>query len=140
MVQLAENGIDALMADDGLRSSAEGALREAFPAGMPLGALRRGMERPNPALANAWRACIDFSTKDRLTQLRCPVLVAHGTADALIPFRAGELVARAIPGAAWIVEEGAGHSLPQERAPSFAAALVSFLRTVDQRSASASAP
>jgi pimeloyl-ACP methyl ester carboxylesterase len=128
MVQLAEHGIDALMANDRLRRSAEEALREAFPDGMPLAALRRGMERPNAVLANAWRACIDFSTKDHLPRLRCPVLVAHGTADLLIPFRAGELVARAIPGASWVVEEGAGHSLPQERAASFAVALLSFLK------------
>jgi pimeloyl-ACP methyl ester carboxylesterase len=85
------------------------------------------METPSLAHANAWRACIDFSTKDRLGEIRCPALVAHGTADMLIPFGAGEAVARAIPQAKWLVEEGAGHSLPQERAESFTRALVEFL-------------
>jgi pimeloyl-ACP methyl ester carboxylesterase len=128
MVSLAENGFDVVLDDPRLREEAEGILREAFPEGTPLSMLRRGMETPSLARANAWRACIDFSVKDRLGELRCPALVVHGTADMLIPFRAGELVARAISGAKWIVEEGAGHSLPQERAESFTHALVDFLR------------
>jgi pimeloyl-ACP methyl ester carboxylesterase len=140
MVKLAEHGVDAVLADDRLRGDAEASLREAFPGGAPLSMLRRGMEQANAALANAWRACIDFSTKDRLAQIQCPALVTHGTADPLIPFRAGELIARAIPGATWVVEDGAGHSLPQERAASFTEALLSFLRKTDHLSARASAP
>jgi pimeloyl-ACP methyl ester carboxylesterase len=128
MVTLAENGFDAVLEDPHLREQAEGILREAFPEGTPLSMLRRGMETPSLARANAWRACIDFSAKDRLAEVRCPTLVVHGTADMLIPFRAGELVARAISGAKWLVEEGVGHSLPQERAESFTRALVDFLR------------
>jgi 3-oxoadipate enol-lactonase len=128
MVTLAENGYDAVLENPALREQAEGTLREAFPQGAPLAMLRRGMEQPNPARANAWRACIAFSTKDRLGEIRCPALVAHGTADMLIPFRAGELVAQAIRGARWVVEEGAGHSLPKERAGSFGQALAELLR------------
>ena len=127
MVTLAENGFDGVAGDAHLRQEAEAVLAQAFPAGMPLEMLRRGMERPNLARANAWRACIGFSTKDRLAELRCRTLVAHGTGDMLIPFRAGELVAQAIPGATWVVEEGAGHSLPQERAESFNRALLALL-------------
>jgi len=48
--------------------------------------------------------------------------------DLLIPLRAGELVAQAIPGAKWVAMEGAGHSLPHERAEAFTLALVDFLR------------
>lgn len=123
MVALAEHGYDAILESPVLREQAGATLREAFPGGAPLAMLKRGMEQPNPARANAWRACIDFSTKDRLAELRCPVLVTHGTADLLIPFQAGELVARAIPGATWVVEEGAGHSLPKERATSLGRAV-----------------
>jgi pimeloyl-ACP methyl ester carboxylesterase len=132
MVTLAEHGFDNVLNDSRLRQDAEAILGEAFPAGTPLSMLRRGMEQPNLARANAWRACIDFSTKDRLGELRCPALVAHGTADMLIPFRAGELVARAIPGAAWLVEQGAGHSLPQERAESFTRALSELLQKASE--------
>jgi pimeloyl-ACP methyl ester carboxylesterase len=131
MVSLAEHGYDALEQQPALREQAEATLREAFPAGAPLAMLRRGMENPNPARANAWRACFGFSTKDRLGEIRCPALVTHGTADMLIPFRAGELVAQAIPGATWVVEDGAGHSLPKERAASFAEGLRRLLRAAE---------
>jgi 3-oxoadipate enol-lactonase len=129
MVSLAEHGYDALEAQPALRAEAEATLREAFPGGAPLAVLRRGMEQPNPARADAWRACIGFSTKDRLAEVRCPALVTHGTADMLIPFRAGELVAQALPGSTWVVEEGAGHSLPRERAASLGAGLSALLRS-----------
>ncbi|HLK38186.1 MAG TPA: alpha/beta hydrolase, partial [Polyangiaceae bacterium] len=127
-VSLAEKGFDAVAGDERLRRQAEATLAEAFPGGVPLVMLRRGVEEPNLARANAWRACIDFSTKDRLGELRCPVLVTHGTADALIPFKAGELVARAIGGARWVPHEGAGHGLPHERPEAFHRALADLLK------------
>jgi 3-oxoadipate enol-lactonase len=127
MVTLAEHGFDAVLADPALSAQAEAVLREAFPSTVPLAMLRRGMERPNLARANAWRACIDFSVKDLLPRIACPTVVAHGTADMLIPFRAGELVAHAIPGARWIVEEGAGHSLPDERFASLSRAILDII-------------
>jgi pimeloyl-ACP methyl ester carboxylesterase len=127
MVLLAEHGYDAAVSDPAKREEADTILREAFPGGAPLAMLRRGMEQPNPSRANAWRACIEFSTKDRLGTLGCPALVTHGTADMLIPFRAGELIAQSIPGARWVVEEGAGHSLPKERPASFGEALRALL-------------
>lgn len=127
MVMFAERGFDAVMADDALRRDAEAVLAEAFGAAVPLSMLRRGLEEPSAARANAWRACIDFSAKDELANVRCPVLVFHGTADTLIPFKAGELVAQGIPGARFVREEGAGHSLPKERAESFNRELIGFL-------------
>jgi pimeloyl-ACP methyl ester carboxylesterase len=127
MVTLAEHGFDAVLRDGRVRAEAEAIVLEAFPAGTPLSMLGRGMEQPSASLANAWRACIDFSAKDRLGEVRCPALVVHGTNDMLIPLRAGELVAQAIPGATWIAMNGAGHSLPQERAEAFTRALVDFL-------------
>lgn len=127
MVMLAEKGFDAATATEALRAEAEATLREAFPGGAPLAMLRRGVEQPNPVRANAWRACVDFSTRDRLATIRCPALVTHGTADMLIPFRAGELVAQGIPGARWLIEPGAGHSLPKERPTSFGRALCELL-------------
>ena len=136
MVSLAEHGYDALLSDPALREDAEATLREVFPAGAPLAMLKRGMENPNPARANAWRACLGFSTKDRLSAIRCPALVTHGTADLLIPFRAGELVAQGIAGATWVVEEGAGHSLPKERAATFAKALLTLLGAAERPTAS----
>jgi pimeloyl-ACP methyl ester carboxylesterase len=134
MVSFAERGFDGVLADALLRAEVEHALAEAFPrAPLPLEFLRSGMERPNPALANAWRACIDFSVKERLSELTCPVLVTHGTADRLIPFRAGQLIHEAIPHSEWVEQPQAGHSLHGERARPFTAALLAFLRRHSSR-------
>jgi pimeloyl-ACP methyl ester carboxylesterase len=127
MVLFAERGFDAVMSDEVVRKEAESVLAEAFGAAVPLSMLRRGLEEPSAARANAWRACIDFSAKDELSRIACPALVLHGTADTLIPFKAGELVAEAIRGARFVREEGAGHSLPKERAESFNRELIDFL-------------
>jgi len=127
MVLFAERGFDEVMTDADVKEEAESILEEAFGAAAPLTMLRRGLEEPSAARANAWRACIGFSAKDELGRIRCPALVVHGTADTLIPFKAGELVARAIPGARFVREEGAGHSLPKERADSFNRELMRFL-------------
>ena len=126
MVLFSEHGFDHVLSDiPEIRS----VLAEAFP-GMdepPLEMLRIGVEKPNPARANAWRACVGFSLKDRLSEIGCPVLVMHGSADPLIPFVAGKLVHEAIPGSRFIEESGAGHSLPTERAESFNRAVLEFL-------------
>ena len=116
-----------MMAEPAARQEAESVLVEAFGASVPMSMLRRGLEEPSLARANAWRACIGFSAKDELSRVSCPALVLHGTADTLIPFKAGELVAEAIPGARFVSEEGAGHSLPKERADSFNRELIDFL-------------
>ena len=46
-----------------------------------------------------------------IRQVRCPVLVFHGTADRLAPLEMGERVAAAVPGSVELVLiEGAGHN------------------------------
>jgi pimeloyl-ACP methyl ester carboxylesterase/UDP:flavonoid glycosyltransferase YjiC (YdhE family) len=52
------------------------------------------------------------NVQDQLDQLRTPTLVMHGTEDPVVPFRHGERVAAAIPGARLIRFEGGGHALP----------------------------
>lgn len=47
-----------------------------------------------------------------LRRLQVPALVMHGTADPLVPLRAGRATAQAIPGARLREIEGWGHSLP----------------------------
>lgn len=132
MTTLSERGFAAVVNDPALKSEIERVLTEAFPKiAMPLEFLRNSVEEPSLARANAWRACIDFSTKDRLAELSCPVLVLHGTADRLIPFRAGQAIHEAIPHSEWVPESGAGHSLSKERAESFTRALLDFLRRAE---------
>jgi len=48
----------------------------------------------------------------RLRALRCPTLVLHGADDPLVPPRAGEATAKAIPGARLQIVGGMGHDLP----------------------------
>jgi 3-oxoadipate enol-lactonase len=128
MTLFAEHGFERVLNDSELRPEIGRVLADAFPGvEPPLEMLRVGVEQPNPARANAWRACVGFSEKDRLAELRCPVLVMHGSADPLIPFRAGQLVHEAIAHSEWIEEPGAGHSLPTERAESFNRAVIDFL-------------
>ncbi len=128
MVLFSERGFDAALDDPALRPAIDAAVSEAFSGATPYDMLRPGLEQPDAARANAWRACVEFSAKDGLRALRCPVLVTHGSADPLIPFRAGQLIHEAIPHSRWIPEEGAGHSLPTSRAASFNANLIAFLR------------
>ena len=67
-----------------------------------------------------------MSSGDRtaeLREIRCPTVVIHGTDDKLIPCRAGEAVAEAIPGARFEAIEGMGHDLPVELWPRITAAI-----------------
>lgn len=58
-----------------------------------------------------------------LREIRCPTLVVHGKADKLIPYGAGEAVARAIPGARLELIDGMGHDLPAAVWPRITAAI-----------------
>ncbi|HEX2231785.1 MAG TPA: alpha/beta hydrolase [Thermoleophilaceae bacterium] len=60
-------------------------------------------------------AALRHSSWSRLPRLGIPVQVHHGTEDPLIPFSAGRELARRIPGAEFVVHEGAGHALILER-------------------------
>lgn len=55
----------------------------------------------------------DDTKPKSLKELACPVVVLWGKADNVIPVRAGEAMARAIPGSELIIWDGAGH-LPHE--------------------------
>jgi pimeloyl-ACP methyl ester carboxylesterase len=50
--------------------------------------------------------------RGRLDEIAVPVLVIHGTADPLFPYRHGEALARLIPGAELLPLEGVGHQVP----------------------------
>jgi pimeloyl-ACP methyl ester carboxylesterase len=51
--------------------------------------------------------------RERLHEIRVPVLVIHGTADPLFPLPHGEALAAAIPGARLLVIDGLGHEVPR---------------------------
>jgi pimeloyl-ACP methyl ester carboxylesterase len=50
--------------------------------------------------------------RGRLAEIAVPALVIHGTADPLFPYRHGEALARAIPGAGLLPLAGVGHQAP----------------------------
>ena len=52
---------------------------------------------PRPVVVQQMRACAEHDTSGRLGGLSMPSLVIHGTADRLIKFPNGELIARLIP-------------------------------------------
>lgn len=56
----------------------------------------------------------------KLSRLRLPVTVIHGTRDPLVRPSGGRATARAIPGARLRIVEGMGHDLPRELWPTFA--------------------
>ncbi len=71
------------------------------------------LEHGEPAAA-ALRAYLGVlrstDLRDRLTALRCPVLLLMGERDTLVPVAAGRQVAQMIPGARLQVIAGAGHA------------------------------
>ena len=56
--------------------------------------------------------------RPRLAEIRCPVLVVHGSEDIPVPLAAATEAAGAIPGAELVVVEGGGHR-PDVRDPVF---------------------
>jgi pimeloyl-ACP methyl ester carboxylesterase len=72
------------------------------------------MPAPRPVVMQQMRACAHHDTSNRLNRLSMPTLVIHGTADRLIAFSNGELIARLIP-ARLEALEGAGHMFWWER-------------------------
>ncbi|MGW6276260.1 alpha/beta fold hydrolase [Kribbella sp. NPDC055071] len=53
-----------------------------------------------------------------------PVLVVHGSADPVLPLPHGEAVRDAVPGARFVVLDGAGHGIPADLWDSFADVLL----------------
>ena len=70
-----------------------------------------------------------FPNLDRIGRVRCPVLVAHGTDDDVIPFSHGRALAEAAgPGCVFLPVEGADHLDLQRRFLSDTALCDAFLR------------
>jgi pimeloyl-ACP methyl ester carboxylesterase len=62
-------------------------------------------------LLHSYAAFMGRDVSDRLSDLKMPVHILHGTADRVVPFRAGELLKQLIPASALHPMEGAGHGL-----------------------------
>lgn len=95
--------------------------RELFATFTPYELRRAGVENDLVQLAAIDRLPLE--------DIRCPTLIAHGTADGDVPFASAETAARQIPNAEFHRMEGAWHVLDlSEGADDLAAAQVAFLK------------
>ena len=67
-----------------------------------------------------------FNVKERLGEIRAPVLVITGSEDRMMPPENARLLARGISGAQQYVVEGAGHSFFFERPEEVNRVLIDF--------------
>ena len=65
---------------------------------------------------------------DRLSRVKVPTLVIHGTEDVLVPVENGRSVAAAMPGARLLEFEGMGHNLPERVWPEVLEAIEELAR------------
>lgn len=79
----------------------------------------------------------EADVSDRLGAISAPALIVHRRGDQAIPYRGGQEVAAAIPGAALMPLEGATHGLGDE--PDTAAAIARILAFLDEDQAPAAA-
>jgi pimeloyl-ACP methyl ester carboxylesterase len=66
--------------------------------------------------------------------IKAPVLIVWGEADRILGAASGRRLAGRVPGAEFLVVEGAGHWLPEEQPQRFNEILLSFLTSDDRRS------
>jgi pimeloyl-ACP methyl ester carboxylesterase len=114
------------------REAAWRGVLEAQPAG------RRIELEPEGA---GWRASAltRLDLEGRLTGLRVPLLVVHGSADAVVPVAHATELVRRVGGAARLLELDGGHLLPVERAADLAAAVEAHVRAAEESARDAAA-
>jgi len=74
---------------------------------------------PRTGLLNQARAVVAWHGADRLGHVNIPTVVAHGTADQLIPVGNGVRLSTLIPSARYVELPGVGHLIPYEAAETF---------------------
>ncbi len=74
------------------------------------------------------RAAGEHSTRERLAEVKCPVLVVAGEKDQFTPARLAEEMAQLLPSADLLVVPGATHVAPLEQRDVVHLAVVKFLR------------
>ena len=121
-----------LDAGHGMAALAEGlaadmAGPDADPAGM---ALARDClaHTPDSTYRDSILAMPGFDCRDALARIAVPALVLAGTLDTAAPARGMERMAARIPGAQYVLLEGAGHLAHLEQPGAFNAALGQFLQ------------
>jgi 3-oxoadipate enol-lactonase len=89
--------------------------------------------QPSHAARRQWEAMQGFDVHDRLSDIRVPTLVLHGTDDLTVdPENARKLASR-IPGARLALLEGAGHVYHWERPEETGRVVLEFIQEVRPR-------
>jgi len=84
-------------------------------------------ECPPEVVKGDFKACDAFDVRERLHEIKIPVLVLTASEDQLTPAKFGEYLADQINGAAITNIEGAGHLAPIEQPEDFTRAISGFL-------------
>ncbi|MCX7893575.1 MAG: alpha/beta hydrolase [Burkholderiales bacterium] len=95
-----------------------------------MGETLRLMQRQKPGVMHVdFAACNAYAAGlERAAALRCPALFLLGKRDAMTPARAGQALAKAIPGARVVTLPECGHHLLGEKPDEVLDELVAFLR------------
>jgi pimeloyl-ACP methyl ester carboxylesterase len=125
---------------DGILQDARGALAlitewawgpEADPAMVARG--RQMMARVNPRVVwGDFAACDRFDIRERVGEITAPTLVITGSEDRMTLPRFGQWLAERIPGARFVLVEGAGHMVMLEKPDQVASAVREWLKAVAQ--------
>jgi len=125
---------------DGILQDARGALAlitewawgpEADPAMVARG--RQMMARVNPRVVwGDFAACDRFDIRERVEEITAPTLVITGSEDRMTLPRFGQWLAERIPGARFVLVEGAGHMVMLEKPDQVASAVREWLKAVAQ--------
>jgi pimeloyl-ACP methyl ester carboxylesterase len=125
---------------DGILQDARGALAlitewawgpEADPAMVARG--RQMMARVNPRVVwGDFAACDRFDIRERVGEITAPALVITGSEDRMTPPKFGQWLAERIPGARFVLVEGAGHMVMLEKPDQVASAVREWLKAVAQ--------
>jgi 3-oxoadipate enol-lactonase len=97
--------------------------------------LRIGSANPQKRHAGRrqWEAIQVWDAWDRVSAIRCPTLVLHGTDDRLVPVENARRLAALIPGSRLVLLEGAGHVYHSEQPEAADRAVLEFLADVEAR-------
>ena len=75
-----------------------------------------------------WEAMQGFDAYERLPELGVPTMILHGTEDRLVSVENARVLADRIPGAEFVLLEGAGHVYHSEQPERADAAVLDFIR------------
>ncbi|MBC7226609.1 MAG: alpha/beta fold hydrolase [Thermoflexales bacterium] len=102
---------------------------EADPAMVARG--RQMMARVDPQVVwGDFAACDRFDIRERVGEIAAPTLVITGSEDRMTPPKFGQWLAERIPGARFVLVEGAGHMVMLEKPDQVAGAIREWLEVI----------